>query len=76
MTICKLLIFLTLAIALVSLPVIFLQMLAASAVDAGGNSLMTVFNPENIHIHMHYTHILIHLHTHKHTNGHLSNSQS
>ena len=36
----------TLAIALVSLPVIFLQILAASAVDAGGNSLITVFKPE------------------------------
>ena len=31
--------------ALVSLPVIFLQMLAARAVDEGGNSLITVFNP-------------------------------
>ena len=36
----------TFAIALVSLPVIFLQILAANAVDAGGNSLITVFKPE------------------------------
>ena len=35
----------TLAIALVSLPVIFLQMLAARAVDDGGSSLITVFRP-------------------------------
>ena len=35
----------TLEIALVSLPVIFLQMLAARAVDDGGSSLITVFKP-------------------------------
>jgi len=34
--------------ALVSRPVIFLQMLAASAVDVGANSLITVFNPAHI----------------------------
>ena len=37
----------TLDMALVNLPVIFLQMLAASAVEDGGNSLITVFKPEN-----------------------------
>ncbi|KAH3897091.1 hypothetical protein DPMN_021275 [Dreissena polymorpha] len=31
--------------ALVSLPVIFLQMLAARAVDEGGSSMITVFRP-------------------------------
>ena len=35
----------TFVIALVSFPVIFLQTLAAKALDAGGNSLITVFNP-------------------------------
>jgi hypothetical protein len=37
----------TLEIALVSLPVIFLQMLAANAVEDGGSSLITVFKPVN-----------------------------
>lgn len=38
--------FLTFEIALVNLPVIFLQILAAKAVEEGGNSLITVFKPE------------------------------
>jgi hypothetical protein len=33
--------------ALVSLPVIFLHILEASAVEEGGNSLITVFKPKN-----------------------------
>ena len=33
--------------ALVSRPVIFLQMLAASDVEEAGSSLITVFKPEN-----------------------------
>ena len=36
----------TLVMALVSRPVIFLQMLAARAVEDGGSSLITVFNPD------------------------------
>ena len=35
--------------ALVSLPVMLLQILAASGLDAGGSSLMTVFNPVEEH---------------------------
>jgi hypothetical protein len=35
----------TFEIALVSRPVIFLHILAARAVDEGGNSLITVFKP-------------------------------
>ena len=41
----------TLVTALVSRPVIFLQMLAAKAVDAGASSLITVFNPNTNHSH-------------------------
>ena len=37
--------FITLDMALVNLPVIFLQILAARAVEDGGNSLITVFKP-------------------------------
>lgn len=33
--------------ALVNLPVIFLHILEASAVEEGGNSLITVFKPKN-----------------------------
>lgn len=39
----------TLDTALVNRPVIFLQILAASAVDAGASSLMTVFKPSTVH---------------------------
>jgi len=39
----------TLVTALVNRPVIFLQMLAASAVDVGASSLITVFNPSINH---------------------------
>jgi len=41
----------TLVTALVNRPVIFLQMLAAKAVDAGASSLITVFNPNENHSH-------------------------
>jgi len=40
----------TLVTALVNRPVIFLQMLAASAVDDGASSLITVFSPRKSHI--------------------------
>lgn len=35
----------TFAIALLNLPVIFLQILETNCVDEGGNSLITVFRP-------------------------------
>ena len=43
----------TLVTALVNRPVIFLQMLAARAVDVGASSLITVFKPNINHSHAH-----------------------